>query len=131
MQPSQFNLQFKQFKEEYIRELENKLWLTGIEIEVNKEILAEQEGRLERMKSQAEICANAIIEFQKDPSREAREKRKAEEDKLREWEEKIKWQTMEIIGGKIGDKIKIGTKQKLESFEDNIRNLELYLKKVK
>jgi len=108
----------KIFKQNFIDELKNKLWESEINLQALKEILPTMQETKEKLQSRIDMSNQFIEEMQKDPSREAREKRQREEIQLKVWQEKMKKQNEEI------DK----TIQRNEDLEITINNLSIFIK---
>ena len=120
MQEETFSLSPKQFREQHLNSTQNKEWLTELEIKSQTEILEDMKGRLERMKSHAEICQNYIKEHLSDHTYEMRQRRLQEEESLKEWQKKIKEQEEAIKA----------TEQKIEGLEINLSQLKVYIKNI-
>ena len=108
----------KLFKQNFIDELKNKLWESEINLAALKEILPVMQDTRERLQSKIDMSNQFIEEQQKDPTKEAREKRQREEAQLKLWQDKMKKQNEEI------DK----TIQRNEDLEITINNLSIFIK---
>ena len=100
------NQTHKQWGKNFIEELKNKKFEAEVNLRALQRILPEMQNTRERILSNINISKEFIKEMVADPSYEARQKRKNEEDKLKEWEIKLEDQNLQIYGGeKNGKKI--------------------------
>ena len=113
-------MKLKDFQQGFLEDLTNKKWAAKIEIETQQEIQKEQESTAQRMLDQIKISKDFIAEMEKDPSREARDKRRAEETKLAGLEKNLKDQQEEI------DK----TTKGVEKWQRQEEILSIYIKKA-
>lgn len=86
----------KEFKPQFIDDMTNKKWAAEVEIDTQKEILMGQESTKDRILDWIKVSQDSISELEKDPSREARDKRKIEEKKLEDLKKKLIDQQGEI-----------------------------------
>ena len=115
-----FVLDPKEFKRQYLAVLQNQKYISEVQEAAKQEILREMEARIERIKSNAQICREKIAEFEKDPSYTARQNRKTEEETLKNWEMKEKQQTFEIER----------TKSMIDQLQENQLDLDIFAEKA-
>jgi len=113
-------MKLNDFKKGFLEDLTNKKWAAKIETETQQEILREQESTADRMLEQIKVSQDFIAEMEKDPSREARDKRRAEETKLSGLEKNLKDQQEEM------DK----TLKGIEKWQRQEEILSIYIKKA-
>ena len=108
----------KLFKQNFVDELKNKLFEAEVNLAALKEILPVMQATRESLQRKVYMSNQFIEKMQKDPTKEAREKRQREELQLKIWQEKMKKQNEEI------DK----TIQRNEDLEITINNLSIFIK---
>ena len=121
------NQTHKQWRKNFIEELKNKKFEAEVNLRALQRILPEMQNTRERILSNINISKEFIKEMVADPSYEARQKRKNEEDKLKEWEIKLEDQNLQIYGGEKNGKKIIGLIQKADDLELTIKNLSIYI----
>ena len=121
-------------KRNYIDDLRFKLWEAELNLGGIRRILPTMQETRERIQSQIDICQKAIEEFQKDPTREAREKRQREEEALKKLNAKMADQNLQIYGGEKDQNGKImhieGAIERGNALEETINNLKIFIEEA-
>lgn len=124
----------KERQQKYIDDFRYQKWEAGINLKANEEILPDMEDIREKLQNRVKMCQERIEELEKDPSREARDKRKKEEEELKKWSARLEFQNIQIDGGELynketGKKERIdGVIQQKQKLETTIKNLSIFIK---
>ena len=116
----------KEFKRQYLNVLQNQKYISKVQEATKHEILSDMEGRLEKIKHNAQMCKDKIAELEKDTSYQARQSRKTEEEILKNWQMKEKQQTDEIEGVDGNG----GVKGTINQLQENQLDLDIFMRKA-